>query len=576
MVLEGYGLSETSPVASFNHPDRERKAGSIGTPIEGVEMKVVDDDDDDVARPARSGEIVIRGHNVMKGYWERADATQECHARRLVPHRRHGARRRGRLLLHRRPQEGPDHPRRLQRLPARGRGGPLRAPGRGRGRRARRAPRRAGRGGRRRRVAQGRRERRRRRAAGLRQGAGRGLQVPAAASGSWTSCPRARRARSSSARSRRPPDAQMAARSDLVIVGMGSGGMVAAEFAATLGREGRRRRARPRRRRLPVDRVRAVARRCSRRRKVAHTMRHADRYGLPPCEPRDRHRRACSKRVRAVQARHRRHRRQRRRASRRWASRCASGAARLDRTATPCSVGDGVGGEELEARFILLCTGSRPAVPPIPGLRRRRLPDQRDAVRPARGARRAGRRSAAGRSPSSWRRPSPGSASPTTVLQRGPAHPAARRARAGRRCWRASCATRASTCALDVEIERVAVEDGDEGRRGTVGGEQRGGAADEILRRRRADAERRRPRPRRGRASRSRPRASRSTTRMRTTRPVDLRRGRRRRPLPVHPLRRLRGRRAPSATCSSRASGRGRPTACRGARSPIPSWPTPG
>ena len=43
-ILEGYGLSETSPVASFNHPDRERKAGSIGTPIAGVEMKLVDDD----------------------------------------------------------------------------------------------------------------------------------------------------------------------------------------------------------------------------------------------------------------------------------------------------------------------------------------------------------------------------------------------------------------------------------------------------------------------------------------------------------------------------------------------------
>ena len=47
-VLEGYGLSETSPVASFNHPDRERKPGSIGTPIEGVEMKVVDDDGEEV------------------------------------------------------------------------------------------------------------------------------------------------------------------------------------------------------------------------------------------------------------------------------------------------------------------------------------------------------------------------------------------------------------------------------------------------------------------------------------------------------------------------------------------------
>ncbi len=48
-ILEGYGLSETSPVASFNHPDRDRKPGSIGTPIEGVEMRLVDADGDDVA-----------------------------------------------------------------------------------------------------------------------------------------------------------------------------------------------------------------------------------------------------------------------------------------------------------------------------------------------------------------------------------------------------------------------------------------------------------------------------------------------------------------------------------------------
>ncbi|HEY6890245.1 MAG TPA: long-chain fatty acid--CoA ligase [Solirubrobacter sp.] len=74
MILEGYGLSETSPVASFNHPDAERKAGSIGTPIAGVEMKVVDDDGGDVEQGG-VGEIVIRGHNVMKGYWGRPDAT---------------------------------------------------------------------------------------------------------------------------------------------------------------------------------------------------------------------------------------------------------------------------------------------------------------------------------------------------------------------------------------------------------------------------------------------------------------------------------------------------------------------
>jgi long-chain acyl-CoA synthetase len=76
-VLEGYGLSETSPVASFNHPDRERKPGSIGIPVEGVEMKVVDDEEREVPQ-GEVGEIVIRGHNVMKGYWKRPDATAEA------------------------------------------------------------------------------------------------------------------------------------------------------------------------------------------------------------------------------------------------------------------------------------------------------------------------------------------------------------------------------------------------------------------------------------------------------------------------------------------------------------------
>ena len=77
VVLEGYGLSETSPVACSNHPDRERKAGSIGTPIEGVEMQVVDEDDNPVPQ-GEVGEIVIRGHNIMKGYWQRPDATDEA------------------------------------------------------------------------------------------------------------------------------------------------------------------------------------------------------------------------------------------------------------------------------------------------------------------------------------------------------------------------------------------------------------------------------------------------------------------------------------------------------------------
>ncbi len=76
IILEGYGLSESSPVASFNQPDRERKPGSIGTPIAGVEMKVVDEDDNEVAQ-GEVGEIVIKGHNVMKGYWKRDEATAE-------------------------------------------------------------------------------------------------------------------------------------------------------------------------------------------------------------------------------------------------------------------------------------------------------------------------------------------------------------------------------------------------------------------------------------------------------------------------------------------------------------------
>ena len=77
VVLEGYGLSETSPVASFNQPHLERKPGSIGVPVRGVEMRVFDDDGAEV-EIGEVGEIVIRGENVMKGYWAREDATKEA------------------------------------------------------------------------------------------------------------------------------------------------------------------------------------------------------------------------------------------------------------------------------------------------------------------------------------------------------------------------------------------------------------------------------------------------------------------------------------------------------------------
>jgi long-chain acyl-CoA synthetase len=73
-ILEGYGLSETSPIATFNRVDRPRRPGSIGLPVWGVEVRIAKDDASDAA-PGEPGEIVIRGHNVMKGYFRRAEAT---------------------------------------------------------------------------------------------------------------------------------------------------------------------------------------------------------------------------------------------------------------------------------------------------------------------------------------------------------------------------------------------------------------------------------------------------------------------------------------------------------------------
>jgi long-chain acyl-CoA synthetase len=74
IILEGYGLSETSPAVTFNHPDPDRRPGSIGTPIEGVQVRLVDENGNEV--PAGSpGEIEVKGPNVMKGYWNLPDAT---------------------------------------------------------------------------------------------------------------------------------------------------------------------------------------------------------------------------------------------------------------------------------------------------------------------------------------------------------------------------------------------------------------------------------------------------------------------------------------------------------------------
>jgi long-chain acyl-CoA synthetase len=75
-ILEGYGLSETSPVASFN-PAGQKKVGSIGKPIWGVEFRLVDAEGKVVTEVDKPGEIQIKGHNVMKGYWKKPEATAE-------------------------------------------------------------------------------------------------------------------------------------------------------------------------------------------------------------------------------------------------------------------------------------------------------------------------------------------------------------------------------------------------------------------------------------------------------------------------------------------------------------------
>lgn len=75
-ILEGYGMSEGAPVVTFNHIDVGRKPGSVGTPVWGVEVKLVDEEDKEVP-VGEKGELIYRGHNVMKGYYKRPDVNAE-------------------------------------------------------------------------------------------------------------------------------------------------------------------------------------------------------------------------------------------------------------------------------------------------------------------------------------------------------------------------------------------------------------------------------------------------------------------------------------------------------------------
>jgi long-chain acyl-CoA synthetase len=76
-IVEGYGLTEASPVTHSNCAVTVTKAGTVGRPIPGVEVRLVDEEDRDVA-PGAPGEIICRGENITIGYWRKPEATAEA------------------------------------------------------------------------------------------------------------------------------------------------------------------------------------------------------------------------------------------------------------------------------------------------------------------------------------------------------------------------------------------------------------------------------------------------------------------------------------------------------------------
>ena len=115
-IRQGYGLTESAALVSSNPVGRVR-AGSVGLPVPGCEVEIRDPD----GRPlpaGEAGEICVRSPGLMLGYWNAPETTARRDPRRMAAHRRHRPARRGRLPVHRRPDQGPDHPRRLQRVPA--------------------------------------------------------------------------------------------------------------------------------------------------------------------------------------------------------------------------------------------------------------------------------------------------------------------------------------------------------------------------------------------------------------------------------------------------------------------------
>ena len=96
-VMEGYGMTETSTVATSSRPD-DHKFGTVGKPLPGVEVKIAED-----------GELLIRGANIFQGYYRNDDASFGAVDDGLAAHRRPGLGRRRRLRVDHRPQEGHHH-----------------------------------------------------------------------------------------------------------------------------------------------------------------------------------------------------------------------------------------------------------------------------------------------------------------------------------------------------------------------------------------------------------------------------------------------------------------------------------
>ncbi|MBD0222923.1 AMP-binding protein, partial [Acinetobacter baumannii] len=75
IIREGYGLSETSPVATFNPPISNTFSGTIGIPVPSTDIAILDDEGHQLA-PGETGEIATRGPQVMKGYWNLPEETK--------------------------------------------------------------------------------------------------------------------------------------------------------------------------------------------------------------------------------------------------------------------------------------------------------------------------------------------------------------------------------------------------------------------------------------------------------------------------------------------------------------------